>query len=272
MPVGTDLVGFAYAYTAGELRLEPASRIQDADLDLHTALLSYNHYWDLFGKTARLDVLLPFQAGRWEGLLDGAPAATSREGLADPRLRLSVNLLGAPALQGREFVEFLQQHPDNTTVGAAVAVRLPFGEYSEDRLINLGENRYSIETQLGVLHTTPGWSYELTGSLYVFTDNDEFFGGTTREQEPLYAAQAHVVRSFPSGLWLSAGVAYGAAGETALGGNGLGDDRRNLLYGASVGLPIGGSQSVRLGYIRGETFADVGMDSHSLLLSWALRL
>ncbi|MBX3463555.1 MAG: transporter [Planctomycetes bacterium] len=272
LPVGSHILGVGYVYTQGELRLEPASRIQDADVEMHTVLLSYNHYWDLFGNTARVDLLLPFQHGRWEGLLDGAPAATSREGLGDPLVRLSVNLVGAPALAGREFVDYTRSQPSRTTVGAAVGVRLPLGEYYEDRLINLGQNRYTIETQIGVLHTVPGWSYEVTGSVFVFTDNDEFFGGTTLEQDPLYAVQAHVVRTFPSGAWLAAGAAYGFAGQSVLGGGSLDDDRRNLLYGASFGLPIGGAQSVRIGYVRGDTFADVGMDSHSLLLTWAIRL
>ena len=271
MPTGTNVLGVGYVYTAGDLRFDPALRIENADVAMHSVLFSYNHYFGLFGQTARLDLLLPWQRGHWEGLLDGAPAAADREGFADPRLRFSINLVGAPALQGREFLDYVQEHQTSTTVGAAVAVRLPLGEYHEDRLINLGQNRYSIETQLGVLHTLAAWSFEVTGSAFVFTDNKEFFGGTTLEQEPLYAVQAHVVRSFAAGLWVSAGIAYGGAGESIVNGTGLGDQKENLLYGLSVGMPVGRSQSVRVGYIRGETFADVGMDSNSLLVSWSLR-
>jgi hypothetical protein len=272
LPVGTNVLGVGYVYTSGDLRLDPALRIESADVEMHSVLLSYNHYFGLFEQTARIDLLLPWQNGRWEGLLDGAPAATDREGLADPRIRLSVNLVGAPALQAPEFPDFMRKHQTNTTLGAAVAVRLPLGEYYEDRLINLGQNRYSVETQLGALHTTGAWSYELTGSVFLFTDNDEFYGGTTLEQEPLYAVQAHVVRSFGGGYWVGVGAAYGGAGESLISGVGLGDQKENLLYGLSAGMSVGDSQSVRVGYIRGETFADVGMDSHSLLVTWSLRL
>ncbi len=272
MPVGTDIVGAGYIYTVGDLRFDPASRIQDAKVEQHSVLLSYNHYLDLFGQTARLDVLVPYQLGSWEGLLDGAPAATSRDGFGDPRLRFSVNLAGAPALQGREYLDHVNQRVSHTTVGAAVAVRLPLGEYYADRLINLGQNRYSIEPQLGVLHTAGAWSYELTGSAFFYTDNDEFFGNTQLEQDPLYYAQAHVVRSFESGLWVSMGAAYGWGGESSIDDNQLDDARSNLQYGVSCGLPIGAGQSLRVAYIRGDTFADVGTDSHSLLLTWALRL
>ncbi|HEX5053858.1 MAG TPA: transporter [Planctomycetota bacterium] len=271
LPTHTDFLGLGYVYTAGDLRLDPASRIQDASVDMQTVLLSYNHYFDLFGQTARIDALLPWQQGRWQGLLDGTPASTSRDGLADPRLRLSVTFVGAPALQGQEFREYLSQHESRTLVGAAVAVRLPWGEYHEDRLINLGQNRYSIEPQLGVVHHSGPWSYEFTGSVFFYTDNKEFYVGRELEQDPLYFVQSHVVRSFDSGLWVSAGIAYGWAGESAINGAQLGDYRKNLQYGVSFGMPIDRSQAIRLAYIRGDTFTDAGMDSHSLLLSWSLR-
>lgn len=272
LPLGTDIVGLGYIYTKGDLQFDPALRLEDVKVDMHTFVASYNHYFGLFDKTARLDVQLPWQDGDWSGLLDGTPASTGREGFGDPRLRLSVDFIGAPALEGREFLDFIKQEESNTIVGAAVAVRLPLGDYKDNRLLNLGQNRFSVETQLGAVHKSGPWSFELTGSLFVYTDNDEFYAGTTLSQDPLYFLQSHVVRSFDSGLWAAAGVAYGWAGESSIDGRDLDDDKQNLQYGLSLGMPISASQSLRIGYIRGETFTDVGMDSHSLLLTWSMRL
>jgi hypothetical protein len=271
LPVGTNVLGVGYLYTTGDIGTDPVSRLQDVDLELHTAVVSYNHYFPLFEKTARLDVQLPFQSGHWEGLVDGVPAAASRDGLADPRIRLSVNFAGAPALRGQEFLEYQQQHETNTAVGAALALWLPLGEYKEDKLINLGQNRFVIEPQLGVVHTRGPWSFELTGSAFLYTDNDEFFGGSTLEQDPFYTVQAHVVRTFKQRWWVSAGAAYGWGGESKINGVNNDDQEENLLYGLSFGFPVGSAQAVRLGYARGRAFADVGTDSHSFLVSWTLR-
>jgi hypothetical protein len=271
MPVGTNVVGLGYVLTTGDLSFDPVLRIENADVELNTALASYNHYFGLFGQTARIDVQVPWQSGEWEGLLNGEPATRSRVGFGDPRIRLSASLIGAPALAGTEFLEYRRQHETNTVVSTALAVRMPLGEYSESRLINLGQNRWVIEPQLGVLHTSGPWQYEVTASAYFYTDNDEFFQGTELKQAPLYAAQAHVVRTFESGLWLGVDAAYGWAGESSINGVGIDDDKNNLLYGCSFGFPIAANQSVRVGYIRGDTFARVGIDSHSVLVTWALR-
>jgi len=61
---------------------------------------------------------------------------------------------------------------------------MPFGEYSSERLINLGENRWVIRPQLGVTHTRGKWTGELTGSVFLYGDNDEFWQDTKLESDP----------------------------------------------------------------------------------------
>ena len=72
-------------------------------------------------------------------------------------------------------------------VGAAIAVGLPLGQYTSERLINLGTNRWTIRPQIGVVHSRGPWSFELTGSVFFYTDNSEFWMDTQLEQEPLWA-------------------------------------------------------------------------------------
>jgi hypothetical protein len=150
-------------------------------------------------------------------------------------------------------------------------VRLPLGEYQEDKLINLGQNRFYISPQLGLLHTRGEWSFELTGTTYFFTDNDEFFNGNTLEQDPLFAVQTHVVKTFGQDWWISAGAAYAWAGESTIDGVSKDDEKRNLLSGLSFGLRLDESQSLRFAYIRTDTQNDLGSDTDSFGVGWSFR-
>ena len=271
LPVGTNVLGVGYAFTSGDLGFDPVLDIQDAQVEMQTGSVSYTRYFALAGRTARIDAIVPVQSGRWEGLLSGAPRSVARDGLADPVVRLSANLVGAPALSGKEFADFRKEHSVQTSVGAAVEVRLPLGEYQEDKLINLGQNRFAIAPQLGVLHTVGEWSFELTGSMIFFTDNNEFFNGNQLEQDPLYAAQAHVVKTFGQDWWMAAGAAYSWAGESKVNGVSKDDDKSNLIYGASFGYRIDASQSVRLAYVRTDTLNELGADTDSVAVGWSFR-
>ena len=130
---------------------------------------------------------------------------------------------------------------------------------------------WQIAPQLGVLHTRGPWSFEATGTTYFFTDNNEFFGDKKLEQAPMFSVQSHIVRVFENRMWLSAGAAYAWAGESKIDGVHADDQKSNLLFGASFGLPVAESQSLRLGYVRGDTRTDVGSDTHNFYFTWSLR-
>ena len=271
LPRGMNVFGLAVGRTEGDLFFDPVLQAKDVEVTADTYLASFVHSFGLFERSARVDVLVPHASSKWEGLVSDVPASTQRTGFADPRIRLSVNLVGAPSLAGPEFMEFKKENPTNTIVGAAVSIVLPWGEYKENKLLNLGGNRYVFRPQLGVLHIRGPWSYELTASTFFFTTNDEFFNGNKRQQDPLHAVQAHVVRSFEGGWWASAGAAYGWSGESKINGERQGDRRGDLLSGFSVGCPVGKNQSVKVGYIRSRTQKDVGADTDSVVGAWSIR-
>ncbi|MCZ6716325.1 MAG: transporter, partial [Gammaproteobacteria bacterium] len=106
LPVGLNVLGAAYVYTDGDIFLDPVLLVDNAETEQHTAVVGYTRSFGLAGRTARLDVLLPIRKARWQGLLDGVFTTVRREGPADPILRLSVNLVGGPALKSKEFREF----------------------------------------------------------------------------------------------------------------------------------------------------------------------
>ncbi len=271
LPAGTNVTGLTYIYTAGDVGFDPVMDVQDATVRSHTLLASYVRSFDFFGTTARVDALLPVRQSRWEGMLSGMPASRTVSGLADPWVRFSVNLLGAPALRGKEYLEFRAANRVHTIIGAAVGVGLPLGDYEADKLLNLGENRFTIRPQAGVVHMRGPWSFELTSSAFFFTANDDFFGGNERTQDPVYAVQGHVIHTFANRWWVSLSAAYGGGGESQVNGVGLNDERANILGALSFGLPVGDSMGLKFVYLRSDTQKQVGVDTNSLFASWTIR-
>ena len=271
LPVGTTVAGIAVIKGKGNIALDPVLQIEDGTIEQTTAVLSAVHAFDLFGKQARIDVRVPYQDARWEGLLAGLPRRRDARGFADPRLRLSVNLLGPPALGADEFQAYRAAHPVDTVVGAAVAATLPLGKYDDERALNLGDNRYSITPQLGVVHTRGAWSYELTGSADFFTDNDEFLISKTREQDPIYALQAHVVYAPSPIWWVAMGGAYAWGGESTVDGVARDDYRETLFFGASAGLAIDRHSSVQVTYVGTRAQTTIGSDTDNIGLGYSIR-
>jgi hypothetical protein len=267
VPVDSNFAGAAYVRTNGDIFFDPVLRIEDTTAEINSLIVSYLRSFELAGNTARLDVRLPFQQARWEGLLDGEPAAVERSGMADPRLRLSVNFIGAPALKGDNYLVYLRENPVNTIAGAALAITLPLGQYYEDKLLNLGGNRYVVRPQMGVVHQRGPWSFELTGSVLFYTDNNQFFGGNKREQDPLYVAQTHIVRSFKRGIWASLSIGLDRGGRSTLNNEKKDDRRKDTLYAISVGMPLSRTTSIKAAYAQGRTHGEIGSDTDNFVFA-----
>jgi len=267
LPVDTNYLGVGYVRTEGDIFLDPVLELEEGTIELDSLIATYIRTFNWSGKTARVDVHLPLQSARWEGLLAGEPASVEREGMGDPRIRLSVNFLGAPALKGQDYRNYRSATKTTTIAGAALAITLPLGQYYEDKLLDLGSNRYIIRPQAGAVHVRGPWSFELTGSAFFYTDNDDFWNGNKREQDPLYLAQGHVVHTFFNRMRLSASAGYDRGGKSTINGISKDDKRQDFLYAFSAGMPLGSTSSLKLAYVNGRTREEVGSDTDNLVLA-----
>jgi hypothetical protein len=121
----------------------------------------------VLGRTASASVLLPYAWGTINGSVGEASRSVERSGLADARLRLSINVVGGPALP---LAAFAQRKP-STIMGTSVTISVPTGEYAADKLINLGSNRWGFKPEVGVSHPTGPWTLELYTGCWFFTRN-----------------------------------------------------------------------------------------------------
>jgi len=263
LPVGLNFLLAGYAYSQGELAFD-ALPLQDARTRVHVLPVGYVRSLDVFGNAGNVALLLPLVDLTGTATLDGTTEVRREvSGLADPTLRMAVNFYGAPALRPAEFAAWRQ----DLIVGASLAITAPFGQYDNDRLVNIGSNRWSIKPELGVSQALGRWTVELAAGVTWFTRNDEYFNGNTREQDPIYSAQLHLTRQFGRGAWGAFSATYYEGGRTTL--NGVARDNRlaGSRLGLALSLPVDRQNSVKLSAQSG-LYARTGTDFNALGMTW----
>ena len=209
--------------------------------------MSFTRAFSLAGRSANFGLGFPIVGGHIEGLYLGEPAEVNRFGQADPRLRLAVNLYGAPAMTPPAFASYRQQ----TIVGISLTVAPPLGQYDPAKLINVGTNRWSFKPEVGISRTRGQWVLEAAAGVWLFTDNTDFFGGRTREQDPIVATQVHLTYKFTRTMWLAGNANYFAGGRTTIAGRENLDLQRNSRVGATFSSAVGRRQAIRVAISHG---------------------
>ena len=270
IPLGVNVIAAGYAYTSGDVFFDPVLGAEDVIYKGNGFVAGYVRPFRLGNKLARVDILLPISFSRWEGLLNGVPASVERNGLADPRIRLSLNLTGPPPSGPKELQEYRATHPVFTTFGVSCSVTLPFGQYSNAYLLNLGSNRFIIRPQVGMVHYWGPWSYELTSSVVFFTRNNDFFNDGELKQRALFAFQTHLIRQFKKRFWGSVSAGYNQGAASIVNQQFNDDQRANFVGAASIGVSFAGNQGLKLAYVYSKTLKDVGATTNTVLLAWSI--
>jgi hypothetical protein len=102
---------------------------------------------------------------------------------------------------------------------------------------------------------------------WFFTDNDEFLG-TTRQQDPIYSAEFHLVRRVKPGFWASLDLNFYVGGQTTVGQDLRADLQRNSRFGGTVVIPFKGRHAIRTSYSTGIV-TNSGGDYETFSLNYA---
>jgi Putative MetA-pathway of phenol degradation len=263
LPTGLHIVTAVNSLNWGDLAFDPSAPIDEGSATINTTAFSFTRAFRLAGRSANAGVMVPVVGGHLEGRYLGEPAEVDRFGLGDPRLRLAMNLYGAPAMTPKAFASYSQR----TIVGVSVTVAPPLGQYDPTKLINLGTNRWSIKPELGISRTYGRWVVEGMAGAWLFTDNTDFLGGRTREQDPIAAAQAHLTFKFKRSMWLAADANFFTGGRTTIGGAPNLDLQRNSRIGATFSSALGRHQAIRAAVSRGA-YTTIGADFTSIAVGY----
>lgn len=265
-PVGVNFLIAGYGYTDGGLAFDPSSPLQDPQLETNNGLMAYARSMGLWGRSAKVDVIGSY--GWLHGTARRGEELVSRDvnGLYDPKVRFSLCLTGAPALDRKDFARYQQ----DLVIGVSLQVGMPWGQYDPTRLVNLGSNRWSFKPEVGISKALGHWTLEGAAAVTFFTTNSEFYGDTTRSQDPLYAFQGHVVYGFRRGMWAAFDATYFEGGETTIGGTDKNDRQGNWRVGGTFALPVNLHHSVKLAIANGVS-ARTGNDVFTAALGWQYR-
>ena len=156
-PVGLNFLIGGYAYSKGTVGTDASVPLEDTEVTLNSAVLAYVRTLDLWGRSGKFDVILPYAWASGSAKLAGQPRKREVSGLADPRFRFSMLLYGGPALSLDEFRDF---QPD-VIIGTSLEVTPPLGQYDSDKLLNIGTNRWSFKPEVGISKTLGPLTLEL---------------------------------------------------------------------------------------------------------------
>ena len=242
VPVGMNFLAAGYTYTQGGASFDPSLPVTKPNLETNSAVVGLSHSFALWGKSSKIDAVVPFTWLTGTAQYDDEPVRRSVSGFGDPLFRLSINLYGAPALTLQELPDFEQ----DLVVGAALQVSAPLGQYDDTRLVNQGANRWWFKPSLGASKALGPWTLEATLAATFYTDNTDFYGGKTRAQDPIYSAQGHVIRSLSHGIWASLSATYFTGGSTEIDGVDKADLQRNWRVGGTLAFPVDLRNSLKI--------------------------
>lgn len=241
-PVGMNFLVAGYAYTSGDVLTDPTLPLADAKVAAHATILAYARAFALLGQSAKVDVMLPWAWVDGQATVDGTLHERNISGLADPRLRVSWNFSGAPAMTLEEYRGWRQ----GTILGASLAIFVPLGQYDSDKLLNIGNNRWIFRPEIGMSKAIGNFVGEFSAAASFYTENTDYFGGHDREQDPLFSLQGHLLYTFPYGIWASFDSTFYGGGRASIDGVPAKEDLQNVRVGGTLALPLGRHYSLKL--------------------------
>jgi outer membrane putative beta-barrel porin/alpha-amylase len=262
-PIGTQFVFVGYGHQSGDVLLDSSLPLKDVEVSLNVVSVGYGRTFELAGRQANVAVVVPYIWGTARGTVFEDQVNVRRSGGGDLRLRFSTLLIGGEAMGRKEFAT----RKPGLIVGTSVSIIAPTGQYDPARLVNPGSNRWAIKPELGFSKPRGRWTMEAMAGTWLFSANENFFGGARREQKPLLSLQGHLIYTLRRRMWLSVDGTYYAGGRTTINGVLNEDRQRNARIGATFSLPLTSHQSLKLAWAKGVT-TRIGGDLNMFVVGW----
>jgi hypothetical protein len=198
--VHSNAINVTYSFFHGSILLDGAAPVTGATGTYSVPILSYYHSFSLLGRSANMNVSLPYAVGNFQGNVAGQPKQIYRSGLLDFTSRVSVNLRGGPSMPIEEFRQWRQK----TLLGVSLKVLAPTGQYDPTKLVNWGANRWAFKPDLGYSKRWKNWILDSYAGAWFYTTNPQYYSPPVpkpQTQKPIGAFEGHLSYDVKPRLW-----------------------------------------------------------------------
>jgi hypothetical protein len=266
-PLHSNAITITWAFYDGGLNFNGTVPIANARGTYFVPVFSYYHSLNFFGRSANFTASLPYAVGNFDGDVSGQSRSIYRSGLLDSTFRLSVNLIGGPAMERSKMAKWKQKR----LLGASLKVVAPTGQYSATKLINWGGNRWAFKPELGYSERWGHWVVDGYTGVWFYTTNSASFDGpiiAPQNETPVGSLEGHLSYDLKPRLWLSLDGNFWAGGITSLSGiQNLETKQTGSRIGGTVSFPIGKRQSIKVSHSDG-TYIRFGGNYQSVSAAW----
>ena len=267
IPVDANILLTGFNHSHGEVLTDPSVPLKDFKANVEVFTLGYAHTFRLFGRTAQAFAMLPFCFAHANALVFGQFKAVDRTGAADIRARLSVLLLGGPALS---LAEFAKKKKTGTILGTSLTIQPPTGQYFPDKLVNLGTGRWAFKPEIALSQPlSKRWVLDIYTAAWMFTDNHSYFpSNALRSQHVIGTLQSHLSYNISPFAWAALNATYYVGGNSSVNGVPANDQLSNFRLGATLVLPTGKRSGLKIAFSKGAVVVR-GTNFTTASLGWS---
>jgi len=169
----------------------------------------------------------------------------------------------------KSSVDLLNYEP-SFTMDIAVLQAIPIGEYENDKLVNLGLNRWYARVALPMKYHlgtfTPGYksSIEFIPSVWFFGENNNFLGRKLNN-DPLWQLEGHLTQDFTSSFFGSLDMIYQIGIQSSIDGNEVGEQLEIGILGFTFNYQFTDNFIIRTSY-SSKVFSDNNLETSFIRL------
>jgi hypothetical protein len=158
------------------------------------------------------------------------------------------------------------------TLDAAFMLGVPLGQYDDDRVVNLGLNRFYGRVAFPFKYHfrvfTPGYmsSLEVVPSVWLFSENDDFLGQKLKN-DPMWQVEAHWTHDFTRHFFGSLDLLYRNGFQSEIDGVDLGSDIEIGDLGFTLNFSVNDNVTIRTSF-SSNVFGDSDIDTSMIRLQF----
>jgi hypothetical protein len=247
VPEGTTIASVRFHRLHSNLAVDPGNVAEQGSLDTFLEVFQFVQALDIGRRQAFVFLVLP--ASRIEGPVGPGGLPGAIEGLGDPQLGFVMGVHGTPVLSAGDYAA----HRPGLAVNLLGKIFFPLGEYSRDRPINIGSNRWALRLGAPVVYALGEgmgdphlMTFEALPTITFFGANEEPFGAGRAQQRPLFIFEGHITRGFTRDFWASLDLLWREGGEVEVDGAGANNRQSALSLGGTAVFSLGPGFSLRL--------------------------